>query len=337
MSDGQSKSGAATAAEAAFIALSACEDSAAALIELLQLAADDASLRGRGALRHAARELAGAVRHAGGQTIDDDAALAEVRRLVATGWSREPALRRVAAGVAVTAGVQPRSVYRRLARKLLDAERSTSKQRMPPFEFMIPRKAPAADPAILRLQDDPELQQFERRLAALDARKARLAKRELELAEQHQRAPVADTFRPGEFDEAARAMLRSPPAADVPIPERLHAVLRERRILDRALEFAVDEGQRVSVGAFNRVRQANLPAWNALVREFVIATARVDDLQRQRDRIFAEIGYGPFGRMPLPLSEIEVAVRRGQGAGALSVLFDAAVAAGVATKEEFSR
>ena len=177
---------------------------------------------------------------------------------------------------------------------------------------------------------DSELADFEQRHARLDRRKVKIVRSQITMEAAHPQAVPMTVWTPEEFLARAQALLAAPPADDVPLPQSLSRLLEERALLDRALTLAMDEGRRVHAEAVVRLRRTMQPEWDALVRNYALTVAAAVRLEKQRDAMFAKIGFGPYGRMPLPMSETNLRT----GRSAISEFFRAAVAGGVITEKE---
>lgn len=192
---------------------------------------------------------------------------------------------------------------------------------------------PAATPR--SIEDDSEYAAFARRAAALEQRHARLVAAQIAIEAEHPRVAAIEVIATNDLVARAREMLAKPAAEDAPLPDKLPRLLTERRVLEKARELAADEGRRVGTAALHRLRAAYAPQWTELVREYALTCARLMALERRRDELFARIGYGPFGKLPLPLSEFQCGVKRGSGvAGSMQLVIDAAIAAGLVSKGE---
>ena len=189
-------------------------------------------------------------------------------------------------------------------------------------------KAPAG--VLRRMEDDEAFKEFSARVAALDARMSALAEAQLRHEGNHPHPVPQEVVQADEVQKRARKMLAHPPRADAALPEKLPALLAERRVLSAALELAALEGRQICVAALNRVRAARSEEWTALVRKYALAVAHAVALEKQRDAMFAEIGFGPFGRQPLPMSECHLA----NGRAAISTLLDAAILHGVISEKD---
>jgi hypothetical protein len=188
-------------------------------------------------------------------------------------------------------------------------------------------------PRIERLEDDVEYQAFDRRFTALQDRKAKIVERQRALEKLHPRLEAPSRIDPEMFERAARDMLRAPPDPASALPTTLRGILDERQLITRALELAQDEGRRVALAALDRVRTARAGEWADACRQVALAAHALEMALKARDKIFAEIGYGPFGKQPLPLSEFDVVVRRGGvGAHPLSEITQAATGVGYIEK-----
>ena len=191
-------------------------------------------------------------------------------------------------------------------------------------------KSPAS-PKPLRVEDDAEQIAFAAKLGKLEHRKSRLVVAELALRESQPRSGPTPVMSHHDFEEAARKMAAAPPEPGADLPSGgLGAIQAARRVVDRAIELAQDEGRQVFVRCFNRVREARLPEWNEIVTRYARAVVEAAKIEKQRDLLFGEIGYGLHGAVGLPLSSAHLA----NGRMALSTLFDSAVAANLVTLEE---
>jgi hypothetical protein len=184
-----------------------------------------------------------------------------------------------------------------------------------------------------RLEDDAEYAAFDARFRALTDRKAAIVERQMQLEKLHRPLEQAPRMDPETFERAARDMLANPPSEHSALPTTLLLLLSERRQIERALVLAQDEGRRVGVAALDRVRAARADEWADICKQIALSAHALELALRQRDKVFAQIGYGPFGRMPLPLSEFRVVVQRNErGAYPLSEIVNTALTGGVLQK-----
>ena len=194
-----------------------------------------------------------------------------------------------------------------------------------------PKTSPPAAPRAL-VEDEP-FNNFEARFLLLEQRRGTLAKRQAEMEAEHPRSVPVEAVNREVITDRARKVLAAPPGGDTSLPATLSTLIIERAVLDRALELAADEGRRVYTEALGRVRATLAPEWSRIVREYALAVHRIMQIERDRDAMFATIGFFPHGRLPLPLSEFQICVRRGTGAS-LQLVIDAAISAGIISKKE---
>jgi hypothetical protein len=194
-------------------------------------------------------------------------------------------------------------------------------------------------PRIERIEDDGEYQAFDRRFTALTERKAAIVARQLKLEALHPRIEAPSRIDPELFERAAGDMLRAPPDPASAIPTTLRGILDERQLITRALELGHDEGRRVGMAAFDRLRAARAGEWADAVKQVALCARALEQAIAARDKLGVALLFGPMGRVGLPLSDFEVVVRRGQGqtgAHPLNELVTAALDADIITKKDIA-
>jgi hypothetical protein len=188
-----------------------------------------------------------------------------------------------------------------------------------------------------RVEDDPTFANHGRRVALLRERKARIVAAQIELERNHQPYPrdtAPPRLTPEELLERAAALLASPPTPEASLPARLPALLVERTLVEKALALAENEERVVSNAALVRLREVKAPEWEAVTRRYALAVAELVRAEAARDALFRQIGWSAYGRMPLPLSEFKVSIARTAPGAPLSEILNAAITAGLVTKEE---
>jgi hypothetical protein len=203
------------------------------------------------------------------------------------------------------------------------------------------RRGRAADtaspsPAPWKIEHDLDYIAYNRRFLALEAHRARLIAHQLKLEKLRQPGgeQTGSALARDEFEQAARQLLADPPGPTTLLPGSLRLLVQAKAILARAFELAQDEGRQVAQAALDRVREARSGEWRAICRQVALLAYQLHNALEARDRIFAEIGYGPLGRQPLPLSEFKVGIARVAPGAPLLEIVNAAISAGYFDKDE---